>query len=45
MDLAGRIPIGISSCQIFPEGKIDLDLIRSVAQRAEQLGYDLQFIL
>jgi probable F420-dependent oxidoreductase len=40
MDLSGRIPIGISSRQIFLDGKVDLTQIHSFAKRAETLGYD-----
>ena len=40
MKLADRIPIGISSCQIFPDGNVDVQQVRYIAERAEQLGYD-----
>jgi alkanesulfonate monooxygenase SsuD/methylene tetrahydromethanopterin reductase-like flavin-dependent oxidoreductase (luciferase family) len=39
MGIADRIPIGISSCQIFLEGKVDLGQIHAVAEKAEQFGY------
>ena len=40
MSLADRIPIGVSSGQIFPDGKVDMEQVRSLAVRAEELGYD-----
>ena len=40
MALADRIPIGVSAGQIFPDGKVDMDQVRSLAVCAEELGYE-----
>ena len=33
------IPLGIAAPQTFPDGAVDLNLVRSYAQRAEEIGY------
>ncbi len=33
------MPLGIAAPQTFPDGEVDLDLIRRYATRAEELGY------
>jgi len=36
----GRVPVGFSLPQVFPDGNFDLALIQRVAQKAEALGFD-----
>ncbi len=47
MDSAAKlsIPLGIAAPQTFPEGEVDLDLIRAYASRAEELGYDSLWVV
>jgi probable F420-dependent oxidoreductase len=39
MSIASRTRIGISSPHIFPDGTVDMALVRRYAARAEELGY------
>ena len=36
---SGSIPCGIAAPQIFPDGSPDMELVRTYAARAEELGY------
>ena len=37
---SGRVPVGFSLPQVFPDGNFDLALIRQIARKAEALGFD-----
>ena len=39
------IPLGIAAPQTFPDGAVDLNLVRSYAQRAEELGYHSLWVM
>ena len=34
------VPCGIAIPQVFPDGRIDMELVRDYVQRAEEVGYD-----
>ena len=39
------VPLGIAAPQTFPDGLVDLELVRKYAGRAEELGYDSLWVV